>query len=461
MKVLALGYAPLPFENGRMNYASSLRTWHFCSQMVKAGHDVMLLGCRIPAAYENESSLSPELTFKRGRLTYRSLAPVLFEDTHYVQNVHDGFKPDCLVGITAYPSSRAALVKSDKPMWADLFGHVMAEAQAKAAVYSDDIYLGYFWDQELKVLIRADVFSAVSNPQRYALVGELGAIHRLSSRTSGYEFVHVIPIGVEPTKPVHDLDVIRGRLAGKGDFVVLWSGGYNTWADVETLFRGLEKAMSKNPRIKFVSTGGAIFGHDEKTYPAFMKMVEKSRYKKNFAFAGWVKTREVHNYFLESDVGINVDKPCYETVLGARNRISEMLRAGLPVITTRGTEIASEVEANGLGFAFNPSDSDALCDALLKLASDKKLRMGMAGKAERYALSHLSYGVITKPLLEWAANPRRAPDHQELAGRPGKADQPLRKRDVVKKYFNLLREEGLINTNLKAVRFLKKKVLKH
>ena len=43
---------------------------------------------------------------------------------------------------------------------------------------------------------------------------------------------------------------------------MLWSGGYNLWTDVDTLFRGLEAAMARNPKVHFLSTGGAIDGTD-------------------------------------------------------------------------------------------------------------------------------------------------------------------------------------------------------
>ena len=58
---------------------------------------------------------------------------------------------------------------------------------------------------------------------------------------------------------------MRGRLVPEDAFVVLWSGGYNVWSDIETLLQGLEKAMDEQPSIHFLSTGGAISGHDDAT----------------------------------------------------------------------------------------------------------------------------------------------------------------------------------------------------
>ncbi len=74
-----------------------------------------------------------------------------------------------------------------------------------------------------------------------------------------------MPNAIESTPYKHLKTVLRGRLASEGDFVVLWSGGYNTWTDVDTLFAGLIKAMKEEPRLRFVSIGGAIPGRDEQT----------------------------------------------------------------------------------------------------------------------------------------------------------------------------------------------------
>ena len=46
-------------------------------------------------------------------------------------------------------------------------------------------------------------------------------------------------------------------------FVLLWSGSFNTWCDVDTLFTGIERAMERLPSLVFLSTGGEVRGHDE------------------------------------------------------------------------------------------------------------------------------------------------------------------------------------------------------
>ena len=53
----------------------------------------------------------------------------------------------------------------------------------------------------------------------------------------------MIPCGLvdEPAEETGPSDpIVRGRHVPEGAFIVLWSGGYNVWSDVDTLFAGLE-----------------------------------------------------------------------------------------------------------------------------------------------------------------------------------------------------------------------------
>jgi len=91
-----------------------------------------------------------------------------------------------------------------------------------------------------------DVFSVVSGRQHDAALGQLGLLGRLNRRTAGHEMVHVIPCGIDGgSNPPDDSDSSDpGPATLPFDaFVVLWSGGFNTWCDVPTLASGIEAAM--------------------------------------------------------------------------------------------------------------------------------------------------------------------------------------------------------------------------
>ncbi|MCX6576986.1 MAG: glycosyltransferase [Candidatus Aminicenantes bacterium] len=441
-RVLVTGVAPLPFENQRKNYALNNRTWLIAKALMEEGHQVCLLCLRVKGAYFDEERLD-EILFQKihANLSYYSLAREVFRPKLLNRHYRD-FRPDCIVGAGTVPSSYAARIRTDKPMWADLFGSLLAEAQAKAAVYDDDFYPAFWRRLEIMTLKRADIFSTVSIPQKYAVIGELGLLGRLNKHTLNYDFVRVIPICLDDEPFSHSKIVLRNKLVHEDDFVILWCGGYNTWTDVETLFDGLVKAMAKNRKIKFVSTGGAIERHDEMTFSRFINKVKQSRFSEKFIFSGWIPTQDVGNYYLESDVGINVDRFSYEALLGARNRLNEMMKASLPIITTKIAEISGLVEKKELGITYPIGDSDALAGAILSLADDPARLKRYKENLANYSLQELSYKTLMHPLREWVKDPMVAPDF----GKKVRSDHfsSLRKGQYLARQVSLiLKKEGV------------------
>lgn len=409
-RLLILGAAPLPFESLARQYAANLRTWHLTRPLLTAGHQVRLIACRLPNTYGDQNQRDPVIRSLEGGMEYFSLTEEVFESVESLQEMTDEFCPDALIGINTYPASRAARITTDKPMWCDLNGWVMAEGQSKAFVYDDNRYLSHFWKMERSVLERADAISTVSRPQRFAVIGELAALGRLNKETTGYPFVHWIPNALSETEYRHDHEVFRGRVVPRDAFVVLWVGGYNTWTDVDTLFHGLERAMSEFEDLHFVSTGGAIEGHDDLTFQRFRDRIEASAWRERFHLMGWVPTEQVPSFYFESDLGINIDGQNYETVFGARNRLNDMLKCGLPILTTRGTEISEILAEHRLCLECAIGDSQALGAQLAVAASNRQELREMGDRARQYAEENFSYRRTTEPLLNWARQPERAPD---------------------------------------------------
>ena len=56
---------------------------------------------------------------------------------------------------------------------------------------------------------------------------------------------------------------------------------------------GLEKAMERSEKIKYLSLGGAVAGYEEEVYKRFVQKVEKSRYRERFILKGWAAPDEI------------------------------------------------------------------------------------------------------------------------------------------------------------------------
>jgi glycosyltransferase involved in cell wall biosynthesis len=432
--VLVVGFSPLPFEKERRLGALTFRTWHVTQALLAAGHEVTVVAARMAGAYEHENTRPRALRFRGNHFTYYSVEHAVFEDGRFLQRVCDRVQPEAIVTVHSYPTWAVSRLDCDAPLWADLNGYGMSEAQARAAVAGDESVVAEAWKWERAALARADAFSVVSGRQKFALIGELAAVGRLTGSNYGNDSVHYLPNAVEPEAYSHTRRVLRGTLVNEGDFIVLWAGGYNTWTDVETLFEGLSGAMRENERVKFVSLGGAMPGRDETTFYRFRQLTEESDLSDRFVFTGWVPNDDVPNYYFESDVGINIDRYSYEMLIGCRYRILDMLRAGLPVVTTLGTEISHLVEQERLGATFAPGDAEGLTEALLDLARDATRRRRSAGRARDWVVKNRPVSNVMRPLVRWAASPTRSPDRlarvqmetagwqpQRLVGRLGRA----------------------------------------
>lgn len=417
--------SPLPFENDRKVYGTGIRTWQFLEPLIRNGHKICACNYAIPSAYPEDfkSLYQKKFVVKKGKdpsyeFDYNILKKDDFENIEVLKEILLEFEPEAVVGCSFYPSFIAAGLmhfassqSKSIPFWSDLFGHVMAEAQARAFMDDDDKCLFHYWHSEYNIITIADVFSSVSDRQGYALVGELGTAGRLNKYTSGYDFVNTIPCGMPAEKFVHKKNVIRGRNGiSADDFVILWTGGYNTWTDVDTLFEGLVLSMEKNPKIRFVSTGGEIPEQDLKTYPRFLSMIEHSKFASNFIMNGWIAGEDVPNYFFEADIGVNIDKNIYEVRLGSKSRILDWMRAGLAVLSSNVCELTEIMEQEKIGYTFKPGDAKDLSEKIIYLASHRDEVKEIGIKGENFGKRHFSFDITTQALQNWVWDPLFAPD---------------------------------------------------
>lgn len=405
-RILVYGIAPLPFENTQKNYGPGIRSWQFARALAEAGHEVRLTAVVLDDAY-----VSPPVELETvDGVRIERVKKSLFVDPAYFQRQVSDFAPQGVVGATVYGSYALTVARPAVPFWADQFGDVMAEAQAKSALDGHDGVVPFFWQLLEPVLCCADRISVVSERQRYAAIGELGAIGRLTFRTVGFDFTAVVPCALLPASDRQPARRARRRSGADEPLRALWSGSYNTWSDVRTLVTGLERAMERNSRIRFVSTGGEVPGHDESTYRELVERVARSRFAERFDLRGWVLADELPAIVGECDLGVLTERPIYEGMLGSKNRVVQWMSTGLAVAYNQVGDLGDLLERQRLGLTFPVGDADALADRLCWAAENPEEMTLMAERARRHALEHLTFSATTRELVAWAAEPAFAPD---------------------------------------------------
>ncbi|MCL5986646.1 MAG: hypothetical protein M1371_08835 [Actinobacteria bacterium] len=414
-RILVFGMSPLPIEPTKKIYGTAIRTWQMTKPLIDDGHELFLVCYSLVGEGSGDKELQKskprKMSSTKNEFMLLALDKESFEDQDSLRKHVEEFTPDAVLGVTFFPSYVANFLVGERPFWADLFGHVMGEAQAKAYSARDDNSLFHFWNQERKIISRADVFSTVSRRQRFALIGELGTVGRLNSSTAGYEFVHPIPCGT-------DFDTISDPIPRKpvgldfkiGDFLVLWSGTYNTWVDEKTLFNGLEDAMYKDPNLIFASTGGGVSELGDDTYQRFLEQVNSSPYRDRFRILGWLDREELLWLYENCHLGLNMDKAIYEVELGSKNRIIDWLKYGLPVLSTNVCELTDELASKKLCFTFEPGSPSSLANLLSYLSVNRDLLTKTAAKAHQYAEVNFNFNHTCRELLKWAAQPANSPD---------------------------------------------------
>jgi len=415
-RVFVLGMYLPEFQASARMTAANCRTEQIVDPIVAAGHKVRLCASTYFSSLGNRRYTRLRAS---SQLEYYEMNYLQSDQRDELLRLADDFKPDCIVAVSQHPSHLAASLSLKLPLWCDLYGAVMPEGQAKAFVYKDNDFLGGFWACERLVLERADMFSTCSTFQEHFLVGELAVLGRLGRESFGYQFARTIPPGI-PGKSLKAPRgrVLRGKLVGDDDFVILWAGGYNTWTDIDTLFAALEEVFKRDKSARFVSFGGCIDRHDDVTYARFCRMVEGSRFKDRYVLSGWRSRNDVLRAYREADIGINIDKYHYELVFGTRTRLVEMIAWGLPVLTTVGCELSYLIRDNGLGLTFEIGDPAGMARALLDYAGALPTsREHYSERALSHFREHYSYHSTCEPLLKWLGKPCRAPDH-DVAKRP-------------------------------------------
>ncbi|HEX7104733.1 MAG TPA: glycosyltransferase family 4 protein [Acidothermaceae bacterium] len=270
-------------------------------------------------------------------------------------------------------------------------------------------------------IARGDYFLVASDKQRDFWLGALAALGRVNPPTydadpSLSSLFATVPFGLDDAPPTRGEPVLRGVVPGIGDddVVLIWGGGLYNWFDPQTLVRAVARVSEKRPdvRLFFLATG-----HPNPSSPT-MRTATATRAlsdelgvtnRQVFFNEGWVPYDKRGAYLLEADIGVSTHLQHVETEFSFRTRILDYLWAGLPVVATDGDVFASVIRDKGLGRVAPAGDVAALEAALLELISDDALRARCAKAATETARDY-TWSTAVAPLVEFCANPRRAPD---------------------------------------------------
>lgn len=429
MNIVVFGSGPMPCEPCFPVLAPGARTWQIvqtvaCALSTEAGPHRIAVYALEPTPRERAGPVAGSISATNGDFPGEiSYVPCSYDDFVALA----GAKPperfsipdkvDAVVGCASIqPCATAAEFAASRsvPVWIDLFGDPIAEIQSKAELHPDQqeendrLYL-HVWRLLLKALHHGDAFSALSERQREAVIGQLGPAGRLGRRTRGEHLVSTIPFALFPgdfPPVVSDEPSEEG-----GTFTVMWCGSFNTWMDVDALVEGVTGALRQEPRLRLLVVGGRIPNYNEESFDRFVEGIRTSGVEGAVEFLDWCSLEETRRLYARCDAGLSIDRFTYEALLGSRTRIVNFLAAGRPVLSTVITELTEELAREGYVLPFRAGDGADLARALVEAA-----RMGRSGARElgargrRYVEERFAGGRAGRPLADWIRAPRFARD---------------------------------------------------
>jgi len=398
--ILVFSPSPVPVK-GKLVAGPGIRSWEIARGLQKYGHKVTL------AIPENVQGIETDV-------------PLVRWTENNLKSISSGY--DCIILPQGHPVLSRQYVKCvDKniPTVIDVYTPNFVES---LNIFEPNVsglrMFASYQDHIIPLLKRGDYFICSSEKQRLYYLGVLSALGRINPLTYGNEMIGIVPFGVPEGKPIHDKNVLKGKMVDKNDFVILWFGGIYPWYDAVILIRALKILTDKMKNIKLVFLGAT---HPTeiiplKSYQNTVNEIKRLKLTDYVIFVDWQPYEERANWYFESDVVICTYMHTLETELSYRTRVIDYIWGGLPVITSGGDEVSNLLNENMCGEIVEPGNSDMLAKTILDLTIDRarldNMRNNQAALAKR-----LSWSYVLKPLHDFCINPRLSQDRQNEKSR--------------------------------------------
>jgi glycosyltransferase involved in cell wall biosynthesis len=156
-------------------------------------------------------------------------------------------------------------------------------------------------------------------------------------------------------------------------------------------------------------------------------------------FEGWRPFDRRFELPMVADLAVVTHRPGLETDLSLRTRLVDLLWLGLPVVATAGGTMSRVIDDIGAGATVAAGDSAAVTASVRRLLGDEGWRR-RAGAAGREWAHGRSWASVSRPLLEFAADPRRDPHRGRFVGLAPEATSA--EEPVMRRVMRMLRRLG-------------------
>jgi glycosyltransferase involved in cell wall biosynthesis len=186
--------------------------------------------------------------------------------------------------------------------------------------------------------------------------------------------------------------------------IVLWNGGLWQWLDAPTAIRAVARLARRRPDVRLVFMGASAQAparaatEQARALAAELGVLDSVVHFND----AWVPYAERASWLLDADVAISTHVDHLETRFAFRTRLLDCLWARLPIVCTRGDDLAAMVERRGLGAAVPERDPDAVANALEAVLARGRdaFEHPLADAAAEF-----TWARVTEPLRRWITEP--------------------------------------------------------
>jgi hypothetical protein len=311
---------------------------------------------------------------------------------------------ECDAAVTAGPFLPARILDclaETCPIWLDWPSDPLADAHARSHAPAGglgELEWAAVTEAAAMGLHRGDAFGVIGSRQRLATLGQLLLTGRREQILQ--DMVHSVPIAFDFP---HPMETPKPHPAD-GFLRVALCGSANTWLDDGELCRGLDRAMNRLPGLEVCILGGPVAGHYIEGWKRMVHWAEG--HPGRVDLEEWPEQEAFLRKMRDCHVGVWLDRPGMEPLLGSRTRALLYAWLGLEMVGSPATELASELEELG---ALRPArNAIELCKQLEQIAEaprPQELRIREQAQLAR----RLSPALCYAPLLGWLEDPRRIP----------------------------------------------------
>ena len=262
------------------------------------------------------------------------------------------------------------------------------------------------------VLKRGDFFICATERQRDWWLGCLDAAGRINVANHRVDptfrrMVDLAPYGIPDAPPKPLRPVMRGVWPGvsQADILVLWGGGIWDWFDPFTLIRAASLLRASGLSIKYAFPGAQSSRH----FQRFQHMAaEAGMLGETILLGDWVSYADWAGCLTEATIGISLHYDHLEAHFSARTRTLSYIWAALPMVLTRGDELADLAASHGVAFLAPPQDAAGVAASIVDAIK-------LYQRPDRAALfqplqERFSWARCVAPIARFMRNPRRAAD---------------------------------------------------